>query len=408
MLLNMNLTGIFKCGFSFAAVCLLVGKTMGEMTEDRHAETSRLQGEIDRLAQTGGGRVVVTRGIHPCGTLYLKSNVELHLEEGAVLLGSESPEDYDDAIPPREVYAYANNHTNTVTRKAFVYAENATNVAITGRGVIEGQGPKFFDRNTVLWERFWAKPPCMRPRMVVFMNCRGVRFAETTFRDCPVWTMWLRRCEDVVISRIRIEADPHMINSDGIDFDACRNVRVGDSAFSTGDDCLVLRAIRHAGDLDEAVTENVVVSNCVLSTPCQGVRIACPSDHVIRNAVFRDMTFTGNNAIFADQQHCYLEEGNAGNVTTSNLLFENWKISCFGHPISILVTDGVTLGDFGHMTFRNIEVCASKSIRVCGNETTVVRDVLLEGVRGIIRATPPFEESRTEGVRTIGLDLRTR
>lgn len=382
------IVGLVSLSWSFCAL------GAADADAERRTETARLQGEIDRVAAAGGGRVTVAKGVHPCGTLYLKSNVELHLEEGAELRGGGKPADYDDAIPLGEVYSYEGAVPATVTRKVFVYAENATNVAITGKGVINGCGQQFFDQKT------WAKPTHLhRPRMVMFLKCRGVRFADTTFKDSPLWAMWLRRCDDIVISRIRIEADKRMINTDGIDFDACRNVRVGDSTFSTGDDCFAIRAIRHRDDAEEAVTENLVVSNCVLSTTCQGVRIACPSDRVIRNVVFRDISFTGRNAIFADQQRWYLETGNTGNITTSNILFENWKIDCYGLPISVTVTDGVTLGDFGHMTFRNIEIKAEKPIKICGNATTVVRDIALEDIRGTVKANPPLVRFRTDGLR---------
>jgi len=365
-------------------------------------ETARIQGEIDRVSAQGGGRVTITPGVHRSGTLYLKSNVELHLEEGAELQGGGTPADYDDAIPTCEVYSYEGAVPATVTRKAFVYAENATNIAITGKGVINGRGQAFFDQKT------WAKPKLLhRPRMVMFRNCRGIRLEDTTFKDCPLWTMWLRRCEDIVISRIRIDADQRMINSDGIDIDACRNVRVGDSTLSTGDDCFAIRAIRHACDTEEAITEDLVVSNCILSTTCQGVRIACPSDHVIRNAVFRDITFTGNNAIFANQERRYLEKGNTGNIRTENILFENWKIDCRGFPISVAVTDGVTLQDFGHLTFRNIEFRSKKPVNLRGNATTVVKDIVLENVRGTVAGEPVLVNERTEDVRIMGFDVKT-
>jgi len=365
-------------------------------------ETARFQAEIDRVAAAGGGRVTVPKGVHPCGTLSLKSNVELHLEEGAVLLGGDSASCYDDAIPAREVYSYAGAVTNTSTRKAFIYAEGATNIAITGKGAIDSQGPKFFDHNTVLWGCFWAKPPCMRPRMVVFLDCRGVRLEDATFKDCPVWTMWLRRCADITVSRIRIEAEPKMINSDGIDFDGCRNVRVGDSVIRTGDDCLVLRAIRKGvPDGVPVVCENVVVSNCVLSTPCQGVRIGCPSDDTIRNAVFRDIVFTGNNGIFADQQPQYLERGNRGRIRVSDLLFENWKIDCRGFPISVVAHKGVVPGDLGRMTFRNFDIRSAKPITVKGNAEVKVHDITLEDIRISTPAPKPLVSVRTENLRTI-------
>ena len=367
----------------------------------RCVETARIQGEIDAVAAKGGGRVVIAKGEHPCGTLYLKSGVELHLEEGAVLSGGGRPDDYDDAIPVDEVYSYEGCHTNTTTRKAFIFAWNAHDISITGKGVIDGHGPEFF----VQKGDPWAKPDGMRTRLVVFMNCRGIRLEDATFKDSPVWTMWLRHCEDIFVSRIRVVAEQRMINSDGIDFDACRHVRVGDSYFKTGDDCLVLRAIRHASDKGrEVVTEDVVVSNCVLNSTCQGVRIGCPSDDTVRNAVFRDITFTGRNAISSEQPPLYLESKDGGYFRCDDILFENWKIDGWGHPVIVAVYDGVNLRDFGHITFRNLEVKSAKPFKIVGTSGTPVRDIHFENVRGKIASECPFEvknasEISFEGVR---------
>jgi len=381
------------------AACALAACALGLTSRCENLETARLQAEIDRASAQGGGRVVVTRGVHRTGTLYLKSGVDLHLEEGAVLLGGDASRYYDDAIPGREVYGYPGMHTNTVTRKAFIYAENATNIAITGKGVIDSQGQKFFDHNTVLWKRFWAKPPCMRPRMVVFMHCRGIRLEDATFKDCPVWTMWLRDCEDITVSRIRVIAELKMINSDGIDFDGCRRIRVGDSYFSTGDDCLVLRSIRRPYHSPaEIVTEDVVVSNCVLHTACQGVRIGCPSDETVRNAVFRDITFTGYNAIGSEQPSHYLERGNKGRLITSNILFENWKVTCDGHPLEAFVENGLKMRDFGHMTFRNFEVCAKMPFVVRGNPASPIVGMRFENVSGTVDGERPFDVQHAPGI----------
>lgn len=112
--------------------------------QDRVRETGAIQTRIDAAAAKGGGRVIIPKGIHPCRTLYLKSGVELHLEEGAVILGGPKPEDYDDAIPVEMVYRYGDANTApTVTRKALVFAENAENVAITGKGAIQIDGKAF-------------------------------------------------------------------------------------------------------------------------------------------------------------------------------------------------------------------------------------------------------------------------
>lgn len=391
MTVRMNLTECLALALGALTSSLFGAPAVGECdsAEVRRAETTRIQREIDAAAAKGGGRVVITKGEHPCGTLYLKSGVELHLEEGAVLSGGGRPDDYDDAIPVDEVYSYEGCHTNTTTRKAFIYAGNAHDIAITGKGVIDCHGQEFFRQTP---GRFWAKPNCMRTRIVVFMNCRGIRFEDTTFKDSPVWTMWLRHCEDVVVSRIRVVAEQRMINSDGIDFDACRHVRVGDSYFKTGDDCLVLRAIRHASDAGhEVVTEDVVVSNCVLNSACQGVRVGCPSDDTIRNAVFRNITFTGNNAISSEQPVRYLESKDGGYFRCSDILFEDWKIDCSGYPVIVAVYKGVKLRDFGHITFRNLEVKSGRPFKVVGTAETPVRGVRFENVRGKVESESPFE-----------------
>jgi hypothetical protein len=371
---------------------------MQKLSEDNFGAS--LQAQIDAAAAAGGGRVSVPAGVHRCGTLYLRSGVELHLEEGAVIEGGSRPEDYDDAIPLDMVYRYGDaNSSPTVTRKALIFAENAEDVAITGTGTIRIDGPAFFDQTSSLWGYWWAKPPHPRPRTVVMRGCRRIRFEGVTFKDCPLWTMWLRLCEDIDISRIRIEAEQKMINSDGIDFDGCRHVRVRDSYFKTGDDCLVLRSIRYGypGEA-EVVTEDVVVTNCALDSFCQGVRIGCPSDDTVRNATFRDITFKGNNAILSRQPHIYLNEGDNGYLKTEGILFENWKIDCYGHPVELLVEPGIVLRDFGHMTFRNIETKAKQSFVVKGNDQTPLRGIVFEDVRGTVEAEEAFEVENAPGL----------
>ena len=379
----MRTTGIFA---RILAAVTAAGCTVAVAAppEGMQWETAAIQAKIDAAAAKGGGRVTVGKGVHPCRTLYLKSGVEQHLEEGAVILGGTKPEDYDDAMPLDQVYTYSNAVPATVTRKAFIFAQEAHGIAITGKGVIDNSGTAFFDHRT------WAKPThLLRPRTVIFLRCRDIRFEDGTFKDSPLWTMWLRFCENITVSRIRIEDEQRMINSDGIDFDGCRHVRVGDSYFKTGDDCVVLRAIRDERRRDvPVVTEDVVVSNCYFNTPCQGVRIGCPSDDTIRNAVFRNIEFDGNNAIGSQQPRRYLTMGDNGYLKTENILFENWTVRSFGHPLQLFVDDGIVLRDFGHMTFRNFNVKSKRPFMVRGNAGTHIRDMRFENIKGTVAGKP--------------------
>ena len=112
----------------------LAGMVFAGPPEGMQWETAAIQAKIDAAAANGGGRVTVGKGVHPCRTLYLKSGVELHLEEGAVILGGTKPEDYDDAMPLDQVYTYSNAVPATITRKAFIFAKDAHGIAITGKG----------------------------------------------------------------------------------------------------------------------------------------------------------------------------------------------------------------------------------------------------------------------------------
>ena len=386
----MRTTGIFAriLAAVMAAGCAVAAAAT---PEGMQWETAAIQAKIDAAAAKGGGRVTIEKGVHPCRTLYLKSGVELHLEEGAVILGGTKPEDYDDAMPLDQIYTYSNAVPATVTRKAFIFAEEAHGIAITGKGVIDNSGTAFFDHRT------WAKPThLLRPRTVIFLRCRDIRFEDTTFKDSPLWTMWLRFCENITVSRIRIEDEQRMINSDGIDFDGCRHVRVGDSYFKTGDDCVVLRAIRDERRRDmPVVTEDVVVSNCYFNTPCQGVRIGCPSDDTIRNAVFRNIEFDGNNAIGSQQPRRYLTVGDNGYLKTENILFENWTVRSGGHPLQLFVDNGIVLRDFGHMTFRNFTVKSKRPFMVRGNVASPVVDMRFEDIKGAVPGRP-FDVSHAD------------
>ena len=366
------------------AVAVVAVAVLAGPPEGMQWETAAIQAKIDAAAAKGGGRVTVGKGVHPCRTLYLKSGVELNLEEGAVILGGTKPEDYDDAMPLDQVYTYSNAVPATITRKAFIFAKDAHGIAITGKGVIDNSGTAFFDHRT------WAKPThLLRPRTIIFLRCRDLRFEDTTFKDSPLWTMWLRFCENITVSRIRIEDEQRMINSDGIDFDGCRHVRVGDSYFKTGDDCVVLRAIRDERRRDvPVVTEDVVVSNCYFNTPCQGVRIGCPSDDTIRNAVFKNIEFHGSNAIGSQQPRRYLTTGDNGYLKTENILFENWTVRSGGYPLQLFVDAGIVLRDFGHMTFRNFTVKSKRPFMVRGNAGTHITDMRFENIKGTVAGKP--------------------
>ena len=345
-----------------------------------------IQQAIDAAAAEGGGRVVVPAGEYPSGSIRLRSKVELHLEKGAVVKGGTRSEDYFSF--PEDVCLVKPEGSARV----FVYAWEESDFAITGEGVIDGQGPAFFDHSTFKWG-FWAKPPHERPRMVQFVRCRDVRLEGVTFLDSPGWTMLIRLCSNVEAKNINVFANQKMINSDGIDFDGCSHVRVSGCRFKTGDDCIIMRAMREAGSDEKIVTEDVVVEDCDLDSACQAVRMGCPSDDTIRNITFRNIRASGNNGVYFNYPTRYLRPDDEGYMNIHDVLFENFTGEFRGSAVQIDVDPGVKLRGVRNIAFRNFDVKSKRPLRFVGNvhskfENVIFSNVVVNGVRQPDGAVP--------------------
>ena len=245
---------------SFASTCVGDDSASG-------LETIRWQSAIDAASAAGGGLVTVPAGRHLVGQLNLRSNVELHLDEGAVLEG----------VPGLENYRVTTLTCSEGTWSAVIFALNATNVAVTGGGTIFGNGSA------------WPAPPkdyagCqegLRPRGLFFGDCKGVRLEGFTLRDSACWGIVLKRTEDVVARHVTINNHSNY-NNDGFDIEA-RNVLIEDCDVDSGDDAYCVKS----NDPD-FIVENVVIRRCVGRSQCNVFKIGTASHGVIRNITFEN------------------------------------------------------------------------------------------------------------------------
>ena len=362
------------------------------------AETgAAIQKAIDDASAAGGGRVVLKPCVYPSGTLYLKGNVELHLPEGAVIRGGESPSDYDDVDDPR-----VRKHPER-SDKVFIACLFQDNVAITGEGVIDGQGVSFYDGTTPDGRHF-LKPPHPRTRMVEFVGCKRVRFADVTLKDSPGWTCWLRMCENVVAERVKIHGDQRMINNDGFHIDGCRHVEIRGCDIRTGDDCIIMRAIR-TRDGGSDLCEDMLVEDCTLDSTCQCIRLGCPSDGTINRGFFRNLRMKGFNGVLSGHPTRYLQKGDHGHCRMSGIVVENCDIEVEGSPISFWIEPGIKLGAYGNVSFRNIRLNGKRPIMLQGTGDSVLKNVSFENVTGKIGAEKPVEMRSVENIRFVNFTV---
>ena len=232
-------------------------RSFGAAGDRRTLDTAAIQKAINAANAAGGGTVFFPTGQFLSGTIFLKSNVTLHLSPGAVLLGSSAISDYNP--------------------KHLIFAERVENIAIEGRGAIDGQGDLFFDAEM---------KPLPRPSpLIEIWDSRGVRIDDVTVRNAPAWTIHPKNCDDVRIRGISLLNNLRAINSDGIDIDSSRNVIISDCHIEAGDDCIVLKTTRR-GDGPVQPVENVVVTNCVLVSAATALKLGTESHAEFRHVLF--------------------------------------------------------------------------------------------------------------------------
>ena len=218
-------------------------------------ETAELQARIDAVAAAGGGTVSVAAGVHRSGTLVLKDNVTLRLEQGAVLKAVHDSTQFARADGP-----------------AFIWATNAVNVAIEGKGTIDGSGDELpRDRD--------YRP---RPRLILFEDCRTVRVEDVSLRASAFWTLVLHRVDGFAIRRVDVLSHAHY-NNDGIDLMA-KNGVVEDCLVNSDDDGIVLKTLS-----SDYTVENVTVRRCRVSSNMNLLKIGTETWGGFRNILFEDI-----------------------------------------------------------------------------------------------------------------------
>jgi polygalacturonase len=388
--------------FNMAAVFLLVVYTAGHWKETEAAEkrtapahnikcfdigeygarpdgvtvnTKAIQRAIDACHLAGGGIVYCGPGHYVTGSLMLKSNVEFHLANGCTISGSTSQDDYFEMVAD----GFRGEYAPEGSSKSLLFAIEAENIAITGSGEINGSGLAFYDTGDFSGA-FFRKPKNARPRIVTFYKCRTIRFEGVDYIDSPCWTFWLLKCEQVSIHRVNVRGDQRMINNDGIDLDACRDVTVSDCSFKTGDDCLILRSISRVYDTP-GVCENITIANCVLDSWCQGVRVGCPGDNVIRNCTFSNLVISsaGNGIVFANPLR-YLPKDSSVRADIHDIMFTNVIINCARAPIALTVEEGIALRRLAGIGFSHFRITSGLPILVEGCAETIIRNISFSDV----------------------------
>ncbi len=350
-------------------------------------DTCPIQRAIDDCSSAGGGRVLLPGGhVYRSGSLVLKSDVELHLEMGAVLKGSDCLEDYNlfgvqrSALKEVDTPTYNKCDYTGKPTLYFLYGKDCENVAVTGLGRIDGNEGIFYG-NVSPWHIDGAFYP--RVPLLYLENVSHLTLHHITLTGSAFWTTHLVGCSDVLIDGIRILNNLRLANCDGIDPDHCRDVRITNCHIQCADDCIVFK--NTAGAMEYGPCENIVVSGCTLISTSAAVKFGSESEAPFRNITVENCCISRTNRAVSLQLR---DRGCIENVIFSNLnidtrLFstEHWWGKA--EPIAITAVrrnEDTETGYIRNIRFQNINAYGENGILIYGDETKNIRNISFENV----------------------------
>lgn len=293
--------GFFPCSAADFNVTGYGAKGNG-VTDDAKA----IQRAIDACSASGGGSVVFPSGkTFMAGPLHLKSNVDLHLQPNSVLL----------ANPDEAVYTESAFRGNRGEGMMWISGKDIQNISITGRGRIDGNGVAFMGRE--LSDSYELKPVTdfdPRPHVLTLVNASNVKINGVTIANSAYWTVHLVGCYDVAISDISLLNNLKIRNGDGIDIDHSRKVRISNCFIESGDDCICLKNRREFEEYGPC--EDVVVTNCIMTSRSCAVKIGSENMDAIRRVLFDNCIITKSNRGIGIQNR---DEGTVSDITFSNM-----------------------------------------------------------------------------------------
>jgi polygalacturonase len=316
--------------------------------------TAALQKAIDACEQQGGGTVRLIAGTYLSAPIVLKNNITLQLDKGATLLGSPDHADY----PPLTIF-------HLPDLQPLVSAVNATNIAITGEGVIDGNGESWWKEARSFRNAGVLGAGHPRPKLIIFDHCKHVRVTGVTIQNSPMWQLVPYYSDDVVIRNVRILAPYPSPNTDAIDPFSSSHVVIDHVFADVGDD-------------------NIAIKSGPINSP--------GPDDPTRDITITDCTFMHGHGLSIGSEIA----GGVQNIRAERIHFE-------GTDNGIRVKSNRDRGnDVSHLVFRDIDMKNVKYALVISEYYPKILPPDSEAAQPVTRLTPRFHDLVLENVTATG------
>ena len=385
-------------------------RSFGAHGDGTTSDTEAITKAIRACADAGGGTVLFPSGVYVTGTFELVSNITLQLDAGAVIQGSPRLSDYGKIGDYGLARNYGVDSSGEGVLVGIIVARDAHDIAIVGRGTIDGRGDDFMDLDTphvgADFEAKYTRNPeafaaevgsvqygPVKPKdqgtgrpgtMILFRHCKNVLVRDVTFRAAPNWTFHMQDVEQATISGLHIDNDLRIPNNDGIDCFRCRHVHISDCDIQAGDD-----------DFAIVGSEDVNATNCSLASRSAAIRLEST-----RYSTFDNLSISANRGIGIFHRG---DEESTQSVLFSNITMRTKLIP--GHwwgkaePIYIAVSpcsSGECKDGVHDVTFSNITADAENGVLIYGAEKSMISGLTLDNIRLKISA-PEASVARSMG-----------
>jgi polygalacturonase len=439
----------------------------GAVNDGQTLNTKAINDAINDVNKKGGGKIIIPRGLWLTGPIILKSNINLYIEDGALVIFSSDK----DLYPLIETSFEGNNTYRCISP---IYGKDLENIAITGGGIFDGTGqvwrPVKKEKTTESqWKRLiksggvtsnddkiWYPSKSyqegqsmsennvptqltkmedlvrikdfLRPVMVSLVNCKRILIDGPVFQNSPAWCLHPLMCEDLTIRNVTVKNPWFSQNGDGLDIESCKNTLVYNSSFDVGDDAICIKSGRDEDGRKRArPTENLVIKNCLVYHGHGGVTIGSEMSGGVKNVSVSACTFLGtdvgirfksNRGRGGVVENIYFSDINMINIPTQVISFNMYYK---GMSVSEMLADGTnvetTTGEPPRVTeetphFKNISIknitCkgAFQAVYLEGLPELNLEHITLENID--IEADNGLECRDANGLSIKGLRLRTQ
>lgn len=307
----------------------------GAVGNGLNMNTEAINKAIKELSENGGGKVIIPRGMWLTGPITFQNNINLHLEEGALLIFSK-----DKSLYPLVETSFEG--LDTYRTQSPISGKNLENIAITGSGIIDGNGDawrpvkkskmadsqwkslvksggvlsedgktwypsKTYEEANALTQNFNVPPfktkeefeavkEFLRPVMISLVSCKKVLLDGPTFQNSPAWNIHPLMCEDITIRNLTIRNPWYSQNGDGLDLESCKNALIYNNTFDVGDDAICIKSGKDADGRNRGVpTENVIIKNNIVYHGHGGFVVGSEMSGGVKNVHVSNCTFIGTD-----------------------------------------------------------------------------------------------------------------